>query len=156
MRLGALPAGIVGALLLFGATAPVCAQNVAAGRNKHGYCANCHGIEGRSFKPNYPVLAGLPERYLLAQLNDFKGGQRRDPNMQTVIAQLSAQDMRDLAAFFASVQSTYFFTEQDFRFYLHWLRLLSSKHRCAVHAYALMTNHIHVLLAPADPAGARG
>lgn len=51
-------------------------------------------------------------------------------------------------------RSACFFAEEDFRFYLHWLRLLSATHRCAVHAYVLMTNHIHLLLTPADPAGA--
>ena len=51
-------------------------------------------------------------------------------------------------------RSACFFAEADFRFYLHWLRLLSAKHRCSVHAYVLMTNHVHLLLTPADPAGA--
>jgi putative transposase len=51
-------------------------------------------------------------------------------------------------------RSACFFAQEDFRFYLHWLRLLSSKHRCAVHAYVLMTNHIHLLLTPEDSAGA--
>ena len=103
MRIRAFPAAIVWIFPLLFATAPAPAQDVAAGRNKQGYCASCHGIEGRSFKPNYPILAGLPEGYLLAQLNDFKDGQRRDPNMEAVMPQLSVQDMRDLSAFFASV-----------------------------------------------------
>ena len=51
-------------------------------------------------------------------------------------------------------RSACFFAEADFRFYLHWLRLLSAKHRCSVHAYVLMSNHIHLLLTPADPTGA--
>jgi len=50
-------------------------------------------------------------------------------------------------------RSACFFAEEDFRFYLHWLHLLSSKLRCAVHAYVLMTNHIHLLITPADPVG---
>jgi putative transposase len=36
-----------------------------------------------------------------------------------------------------------FFAEEDYRFYLHWLRLLAAKHHCAVHAYVLMSNHVH-------------
>lgn len=51
-------------------------------------------------------------------------------------------------------RSPCFFAEEDYRFYLHWLRLLSAKHRCAIHAYVLMSNHVHLLLTPADPAGA--
>jgi putative transposase len=44
-----------------------------------------------------------------------------------------------------------FFAEEDYRFYLHWLRLLSARHRCAIHAYVLMTNHVHLLLTPERP-----
>lgn len=96
-------AGVVCTLLLSSGPLPAGAQDIAAGQSKHGYCASCHGIEGRSFKPHYPILAGLSENYLLVQLNDFKDGRRRDPNMDAIVPQLSAQDMRDLAAFFASV-----------------------------------------------------
>lgn len=51
-------------------------------------------------------------------------------------------------------RSACFFADADFRFYLHWLRVLSAKHRCSIHAYVLMTNHIHLLLTPADSTGA--
>lgn len=95
---------IVCALLFASYAAPAGAQDLAAGQRKHGYCATCHGIEGQSFKPNYPVLAGQPASYLLEQLARFKDGRRRDPNMDAVAPQLSTQDMRDLAAFFASIR----------------------------------------------------
>jgi putative transposase len=49
-----------------------------------------------------------------------------------------------------------FFAEEDYRFYLHWLRLLAAKHHCSVHAYVLMSNHVHLLLTPAHPAGGSG
>ncbi len=41
-----------------------------------------------------------------------------------------------------------FFAPEDYAFYLNQLTRLSGMHGCAVHAYALMTNHIHLLLAP--------
>ena len=47
-----------------------------------------------------------------------------------------------------------FFAEEDYLFYRHWLRLLSARHGCAIHAYALMTNHVHLLLTPDKPEGA--
>jgi len=47
-----------------------------------------------------------------------------------------------------------FFTEEDYRFYRHWLGLLALKHRCAIHACVLMTNHVHLLLTPEQPEGA--
>ena len=49
-----------------------------------------------------------------------------------------------------------FFAEEDYRFYLHWLRLLAAKHGCAVHAYVLMSNHVHLLLTPARPGACSG
>lgn len=78
------------------------AQNIAAGERKYGICASCHGIEGRSFKAHYPILAGQDARYLFEQLKDFKQGLRHDPSMDAVVAGLAVPDMLDLAAFFAS------------------------------------------------------
>ena len=96
--------GVLGALLLvvqFAANA----QDIAAGERKYGICASCHGIEGRSVKIHYPILAGQDARYLFEQLNDFKQGRRHDPSMDTVIEWLDVPDMLDLAAFFASRKS---------------------------------------------------
>lgn len=41
-----------------------------------------------------------------------------------------------------------FFAEEDYHAYLHWLGEALTKERCALHAYALMTNHVHLLLSP--------
>lgn len=41
-----------------------------------------------------------------------------------------------------------FFAEEDYHTYLHWLGEALEKERCALHAYALMTNHVHLLLTP--------
>ena len=41
-----------------------------------------------------------------------------------------------------------FFAEEDYHAYLHWLGEALQKGRCALHAYALMTNHVHLLLTP--------
>jgi len=38
--------------------------------------------------------------------------------------------------------------DNDYLMYLAHLRQLSEKHECAVHAYCLMTNHVHLLLTP--------
>ena len=42
-----------------------------------------------------------------------------------------------------------FFAEADYAFYLECLNKASVKYECDVHAYALMTNHVHLLLSPA-------
>ncbi len=41
-----------------------------------------------------------------------------------------------------------FFGEEDYHSYLHWLGEALEKERCALHAYALMTNHVHLLVTP--------
>ena len=46
-----------------------------------------------------------------------------------------------------------FFDERDFRFYLQLLGEAAVRHRVLVHAYALMTNHVHLLLTPLVPGG---
>ena len=42
-----------------------------------------------------------------------------------------------------------FFTSEDYRRYLHDLNEIALRERCTVHAYVLMTNHVHLLVTPA-------
>ncbi|MEO8137092.1 MAG: transposase [Betaproteobacteria bacterium] len=44
-----------------------------------------------------------------------------------------------------------FFADDDYRRYLDWLRKGAGDHGVAVHAYVLMTNHVHLLATPAKP-----
>ena len=48
-----------------------------------------------------------------------------------------------------------FFDEQDYLFYLDWLEEYSFISECTIHAYVLMTNHVHLLLTP-QSAGSAG
>jgi len=41
-----------------------------------------------------------------------------------------------------------FFAEEDYLFYLNWLKEGIQKYQCELHAYALMTNHVHLLITP--------
>ena len=41
-----------------------------------------------------------------------------------------------------------FFAEQDYRRYLDELRNAADKYECRIHAYVLMTNHVHMLMTP--------
>jgi putative transposase len=50
-------------------------------------------------------------------------------------------------------RSACFYADEDYLLYLHHLTELSRKFGCAVHAYVLMTNHVHLLLTSADPEG---
>lgn len=48
-------------------------------------------------------------------------------------------------------RSVCFYAEDDYRKYLDTLREQSTKYGCAIHAYVLMTNHVHLLLTPEKP-----
>lgn len=43
-----------------------------------------------------------------------------------------------------------FFDDDDYRAYLNWLGGAASANGCAIHAYALMTNHVHLLVTPSE------
>jgi cytochrome c553 len=73
-----------------------------AGQTKAGTCAACHGADGNSADAQYPRLAGQHERYIAKQLHLFKTGERESPIMGPMAATLSAQDMRDIGAYFAT------------------------------------------------------
>lgn len=45
-------------------------------------------------------------------------------------------------------RSACFYAEQDYSRYLETLRSLAPKFQCRIHAYVLMTNHVHLLLTP--------
>ncbi len=76
----------------------------AAGKEKAAVCAGCHGLDGNSSIGANPRLAGQYESYLFHALKQYKNGKRKDMLMAGMVANLSTQDMRDLAAWFASQQ----------------------------------------------------
>ena len=41
-----------------------------------------------------------------------------------------------------------FYADEDYQFYLSKLRQACQKHQCDLHAYVLMTNHVHLLITP--------
>ena len=46
-----------------------------------------------------------------------------------------------------------FYEDADYRAYLGWLREAAERYHCAIHAYVLMANHVHILAAPQDSQG---
>ena len=69
-------------------------------------CVECHGpVPGRR-NPHYPLLAGQPPEYLLAQLDLFasgyRGGSRYAHLMEPVAHRLEEREMRDVAFWFAT------------------------------------------------------
>ena len=81
---------------------PATFGDAAAGATKAAACAACHGLDGNSADPQYPKLAGQHENYIARQLSLYKSGERNNAIMLGFASTLSAQDMRDIGAYFAS------------------------------------------------------
>ncbi len=69
-------------------------------------CSACHGADGNSVITLNPKLAGQHPEYLLKQLTNFKEGKRVNAVMSGMVANLSLQQMQDLAAYFATQKTT--------------------------------------------------
>ncbi len=70
-------------------------------------CAACHGADGNSPTPVNPKLAGQIPEYLQKQMRNFKPedgkkAARDNPVMMGMVAGLSAEDMRNVAAYYGS------------------------------------------------------
>ena len=77
------------------------AGDAAAGKNKAAACGGCHGMDGNSFVPTFPKLAGQNEAYIVNQLKAFKANDtRKNDIMLGMAAGLSEQDMADIGAYF--------------------------------------------------------
>ncbi len=50
-------------------------------------------------------------------------------------------------------RSATFYTDDDYRFYLEALHKASKQYHCDIHAYVLMTNHVHLLVTPITESG---
>jgi len=90
------------AFVLLGTTAPLRAADAEAGRQKANVCAACHGEGGNSTNPAVPSLAQQPAQFVSTALFMFREGNRKDPQMSPMAANLSNEDMNDLAAFFSA------------------------------------------------------
>lgn len=84
----------------------------AAGERKAGSCAACHGPQGRSTNPQYPILAGQYADYLYRSMLAYKTGARENAVMQGMVANLSEEDLWDLAAYFAEQPSELYVLER--------------------------------------------
>lgn len=77
----------------------------AGGQMAKVVCATCHGLDGISLVATYPNLRGQKVKYLIKQLENFRSGERKSPLLMFPVAsKLSDQQIRNLAAFFSSLE----------------------------------------------------
>ncbi len=82
------------------------AGDPVAGEQKTQTCAACHGSDGNSDLAANPKLAGQNARYTFKQLVDIRDGNRPIPLMTGLLDNMSDQDLRDIAAFYAEQEIT--------------------------------------------------
>lgn len=76
--------------------------DIETGRALSTSCSACHGTGGMSTSEQYPNIAGQRESYLIKQLENYQSGNRENPTMEALVGPLSAQEIKDLAAYFSS------------------------------------------------------
>ena len=89
--------------MILGSLSQAHAADIEAGKSSAVACAACHGNNGISLIPNYPNLAGQKEAYLKDALKAYRDGGRKNPIMTQMAANLSDDDIANLAAYFSSL-----------------------------------------------------
>ena len=82
--------------------APAFKADIARGQQLAATCLACHTADGTRGSPANPILQGQHPEYIVKQLQEYKSGKRRNAIMQGMAAALSAEDMKHIAAFYAS------------------------------------------------------
>jgi cytochrome c553 len=89
--------------------------DIEAGKAKvAAVCAACHGAAGVSVSEGIPNLAAQRAGYLEAQLKALKEGTRKNPIMNAMAAQLTPDEMANVAAYFASLPGAGAAAKSDF------------------------------------------
>jgi cytochrome c553 len=78
------------------------APDAVAGQEKAKMCNACHGENGLSAVEGVPHLAAQPALSIFYQLLQFRDQRRKGGGMEAIASTLSEQDMRDIAAHYAS------------------------------------------------------
>jgi cytochrome c553 len=79
------------------------AGDAAAGKAKAGSCAMCHGPAGQGTAMG-PKLAGADPAKFTQDMNDYKSGKKSNAMMKSAATPLSADDIANLAAYYATLK----------------------------------------------------
>mgnify|MGYP000044069232 FL=1 len=91
---------------------PIAGQRVVMGATTSGgvkaACFSCHGLRGEGNGiSGFPRLAGQPADYIYKQLTNFADGSRPSDTMTSIAKQLSEQQRRDAAAYYAGAKAEF-------------------------------------------------
>lgn len=73
-----------------------------AGKDRSVLCANCHGADGNSVRPDIPNLAGQNTTYIIEQIGKFVDGRRKHFVMPILAKNFTFQDKVNLAVYYTS------------------------------------------------------
>ena len=94
-------------VLVLGFSGPVLAGDPDRGKEKSLSCQACHGADGNSPVPMFPIIAGQHQDYLLHSMRSYRTGERTNPIMVAIVQPLSDQDLEDLAAYYSRQKGLY-------------------------------------------------
>ncbi|HUX65281.1 c-type cytochrome [Sulfuricella sp.] len=102
MKQAMVMAAVVGLMAASGVNAETVAKADPAKAQQivNTVCIACHGADGNSPVAANPKLASQHPDYLNKQLANFKSGERKNPIMTGMVAALTPEDMKNLAAYF--------------------------------------------------------
>lgn len=95
------PVLVLALALLFSGAAAAQDDPYADVRDQIELCTSCHGENGASDNPEFPILAGQHFYYTYVQLKDFKAGRRANEIMEEIVRELERSEMKLLAQFFS-------------------------------------------------------
>ncbi len=98
-------AALVAAPVLAAEAKPAFKPDLAKGAATAATCQACHTADGSRGSPANPILAGQHPEYIVKQLTEFKSGKRKNAVMAGMAAALTEEDMKNVAAFYASKQA---------------------------------------------------
>jgi cytochrome c553 len=64
-------------------------------------CLACHGTNGVGITPDYPTISGQHRDYIVRALTDYQKGGRKNAIMAPMVANLTKQDIEELAAYYS-------------------------------------------------------
>ena len=102
LTLLALLASVAGTVFAVEAAPAAFKADPAKGAQLSASCQACHTADGTRGSPANPILQGQHPEYIVKQLTEFKSGKRKNAIMMGMAAALSEDDMKQLAAFYAS------------------------------------------------------
>lgn len=105
VSVAALLAALIAAPALAAESKPAAKPDLAKGQATAATCMACHTADGSRGAPANPILQGQHPEYLAKQLHEFKSGKRKNAIMQGMAAPLSDEDIRNVAAFYASKEA---------------------------------------------------